>query len=81
MTPKQRHAIREKHLDACRAHALQMMSFPLGQTATDGCYYTEMFSYLYGELVSGRTPTGVPARLMEEWKAVGEYRRRRKVAV
>ncbi len=77
MTPKQRHAVRDKHLDDCRSRAIAMMGLPLGQEAIEGKYYTEMFGYLHGELVNGRMPTGVPARLVEEWKAIGEYRRAR----
>jgi hypothetical protein len=77
VTPRQRHAIREKHLDECRSRAIAMMNLPLGQQAIEDGYYTEMFLWLYHEMVDGRTPTGVPAKLLDEWKLMGEFRRGR----
>jgi len=75
MTLRQRYAIREKHLDDCRSKAIGMMSLPLGQQAVESGYYTEMFGWLYRELVEGRTPTGIPAKLLEEWRSIGAFRR------
>ena len=77
MIPKKRYAIRQKHLDDCRSKAIEMMNLPLGQQAVEDGYYTEMFGWLYSELVEGRTPTGVPAKMLEDWKALGEFRRGR----
>ncbi len=77
MTPRQRCAIREKQLDDCRSRAIAMMNLPLGLEAAEGMYHTEMFGWLYHELVSGRTPTGVPAKRLEEWRAMGAWRRGR----
>ena len=46
MTARQRHAIRETHLDNCRAQAIQLMHRQsLGQQAIEDSYYTEMFGW------------------------------------
>jgi hypothetical protein len=77
MTPRQQYAIQEKHREECVARAIAMMNFPLGLEALEGGYYLEMFQWLSRELVNGRTPTGVPAKKLVEWKTMGEFRRER----
>lgn len=66
---------RQRKIEACRTQAIRMMDSPRGQEAADGGYYTVMFNWLFGELERGRTPAGIPAKLMERWKADGEWRR------
>jgi hypothetical protein len=64
--PTNRIPFDEKHLDECHARANRLMELPLGQVAIEGMYYTEMFGWVFRELVDGRTPTGIPAKLMVE---------------
>lgn len=71
------HAARQRHLDECRRRAIVMMDSARGQEAKDGMYYTELFNYLCDQFKAGKTPTGIPAKLLEELKAIGEYRRER----
>ncbi len=71
------HTTRQRHLDACRSQAIEMMNSPRGQEAREGGYYTELFGWVYNKLRDGVIPTGIPVKKLEAWKAIGEYRKGR----
>lgn len=71
-------AKRQRHIDDCRRQAIERMSSSAhGSAAREGMYYTEMFNYLFEQFEAGRTPTGIPAKKLEGWQAIGEYRKLR----
>lgn len=68
------HAARYQQIDDCRSRAIAMMQSARGQQAIEGGYYTEMFGWLSAQLHAGNVPTGIPVRLLEEWRLIGAYR-------
>jgi len=60
--------------DAIRKQAVEMLNSRRGLEASQDGYYTELFQWLYAEIERGRTPAGIPAKLLEQWKAIGVAR-------
>jgi hypothetical protein len=76
LSPQERRAIRQRHIDDCRAKAIRIMAtHPHGQEAVEGGYYTEMIQWPYHESIKGRRPASIPKKLLEGWKAMGEWRK------
>lgn len=78
------HAARLRHHEECHAQALALMDTPRrpggpsrGQEALDAGFYTEFFNWTFERLKAGNAPTGIPAKLLKEWEALGWYRMER----